>query len=265
MKRLHPSADLAPAGEAGENPFGLEYTQADKSAQPIFLLADSQLLFWKENGAPVLARARQRIDRSSPRAAYLGASNGDDPAYFEIFEAGMSEIGIEERHHVRVDPGPDDLDFLDRADLILLAGGDVALGWAAFAASGLKQILVRRYYEGAVFVGISAGAVQLGLGGWGQLGIEGPLIDTFRIIPHLVGAHEEAQEWLPLKTGVGRLGEHVRGYGLPAGGGMIYHPDHSVEPLRKPVVELRLQRGEVRQSLLFPGAVELPGASGDVN
>ncbi len=242
--------------ETQERPFSLEYARPDRAVKPIYLLADSQILFWKPEGKPFLAGVKARIERSSPRAAYVGASNGDDPTYYSIFEAAMEEVGITERRMIPADPGAADLDFVDAADLILLSGGDVERGWRAFEANGLKQVLVRRYYEGALLIGISAGAVQLGLGGWGTGGFaSGRLVDTLRILPHVVGAHEEGEDWASLKAAVLHLGGHVRGYGIPLGSGFIYHPDHAVEPLRRPLIEIRVQGGDLRQVVLLPGDV----------
>ncbi len=244
-----------------ESPLKVPYAQLDKAVKPLFLLADSQLLF--SQAEPFLGRARALLARGNPSAVYLGASNGDDPAYYSIFEAAMAEVGIRERCHVRADLGPADLDAVDHADLILLAGGDVERGWRTFEANGLKQILTRRYYEGALLVGLSAGAVQLGLGGWsGQPESAPRFVDTFRLIPHVLGAHEEADDWASLKAAVVKMGGHVRGYGIPFGGGLIYHPDHALEPVRKPVVEIRARGTETRQSLLLPGEVTAE-ASGD--
>lgn len=241
--------------ESQEQPFQVEYARPDKSVKPLYLLADSQLLFSKDADVPLLEQVRARLAKSHPTAAYVGAANGDDPAFYSIFEAAMEDVGIEDRGMVMSEMGPDDFDRVDRADLILLAGGSVERGWRAFEENGLKQILVRRYYEGALLMGISAGAIHLGLGGWSDAGPEGgEMIDTLRIIPHVIGAHEEAEDWVSLKAAVRRLGEHVRGYGIPFGGGLVYHPDHVVEPLRRPVVELALKGKEVQQSLLLPGS-----------
>lgn len=250
--------------EAQEQPFSVEYVRPDRAVKPIYLLADSQILFWKPGGTPFMAGIKARLEKSQPRAAYLGASNGDDPTFYSIFEAATEEVGITERRMVRADLGPDDLDFLDAADLILLAGGDVERGWRSFEANGLKQILVRRYYEGALLMGISAGAVQLGLGGWGSAGFSsGRFVDTLRLLPHVVGAHEEVEDWASLKAAVLHLGGHVRGYGIPLGSGFVYHPDHAIEPLRRPLIEIRVQGGDLRQVVLLPGDVRDGDAVGE--
>ena len=43
-------------------------------------------------------------------------------------------------------------------------------GWTAFEETGLKDKLMERYYAGALLIGISAGAIQLGLKGWDEDG-----------------------------------------------------------------------------------------------
>jgi hypothetical protein len=223
--------------------------------KPIFLLADSQLLFWRDaDGRRFLDRARELIAAGEPgrppKAAYLGASNGDAPEFYDLFLGAMAEIGIKDCRHVPAQPTPDDLAFLGEADLILLAGGDVRRGWEAFTEGGLKDKIAERYYAGAVLVGVSAGAVQLGLKGWDEGGPA--LFDTFCLVPFVVDAHDEPS-WSGLLRAVAKAGEHARGLGIPTGGGALYHPDYSVEPVRHPVTEVEVTESGPRQALLFPG------------
>ncbi len=221
--------------------------------QPIFLLADSQLLFWRDDeGKRFLDRARTLIETAAPTAAYLGASNGDAPEFYDLFVGSMAEIGIEAKdcRHVPAEPTDDDLAFLDKADLILLAGGDVQRGWEAFQKAGLKEKISKRYYAGAVLVGVSAGAVQLGLKGWDP--DASTLFDTFCLVPFVIDAHDEPS-WSGLLRAVPRAGEHTRGLGIPSGGGALYHPDYSVEPVRHPVAEVEMSEEGPKLALLFPG------------
>lgn len=225
------------------------------SIKPIFLLADSQLLFWRdEEGRRFLDRARDLIEQDAagkpPRAAYLGASNGDSPEFYDLFTGAMAEIGIRDCRHVPSQPSAEDLAFLAEADLILLAGGDIQRGWEVFARTGLKEKLTERYYAGAVLAGVSAGAVQLGLKGWNEEGPE--LFDTLCLVPFVVDAHDEPS-WARLQQVVSRTGEHTRGLGIPTGGGALYHPDYSVEPVRHPLTEVELTESGPRQAMLFPG------------
>jgi hypothetical protein len=225
------------------------------SIKPIFLLADSQLLFWREEGEPFLARARALLAADDPggepRAAYFGASNGDAPEFYELFVGAMAEIGIRNCRMIPAEPADEDRAWLAGADLILLAGGDVARGWDAFQHAGLPEKIVERYYGGALLVGVSAGAVQLGLKGSSEDG--GRTFDTFRIVPFVVDAHDEPG-WARLQRLVPKAGEYARGVGIPSGGGVLYHPDYSLEPIRHPVTEFSLTEEGLRQSLLFPGA-----------
>jgi hypothetical protein len=233
----------------------LETITVPTAIKPIFLFADSQLLFWRdETGARFLDRARALIDADElgrpPRGAYLGASNGDAPEFFDLFVAAMAEIGIRDCRHVPAEPSPEDLEFLDDADLILLAGGDVWLGWTAFEKTGVKDKLMARYYAGALLIGISAGAIQLGLKGWGE---EDGVFDCLRLVPFVVDAHDEPS-WSGLVQALPKAGEHARGFGIPSGGGALYHPDYSVEPVRHPLTEFELTESGPRQALLFPGS-----------
>jgi hypothetical protein len=44
----------------------------------------------------------------------------------------------------------------------------------------------------------------------------------------------------------------ARGIGIPAGGGAIYHPDGSLEPVRKTLVEFAKEGGQFSEKLLLP-------------
>lgn len=229
--------------------------------KPIFLLADSQLLFWRGEESSLLDRVRSLLDEEEPlpdpKAAYLGASNGDAPEFFDLFTAAMAGIGIRTCRHIPSDPTDDDIAFLKEADLVLLAGGEVGRGWRVFERTKIKDRLVERYYGGAVLLGVSAGAIQLGLKGWDEASER--LIDTLRLVPFVVDVHDEPS-WSRLLKAVPKVGEHARGFGIPTGGGAVYHPDYSVEPVRHPLTEVSLggedEEGRIRQALLMPGEHE---------
>jgi hypothetical protein len=191
----------------------------------IFLLADSQLLFWRENGQLVLERVVKARTRDRLKAAYVGASNGDNPDFYAIFVAAMEGVGVFDCRMIPSAVSEADLAFLNDADIILLAGGDVEIGWQTFLTNGLDKHIVRRYFEGATLIGISAGAVQLGLG-------------YLKLVPFIIGAHEESTNWKTTRELLRLSGSNTRAIGLPTGGGAIYHPDHTVEPLRHPLKEI---------------------------
>ena len=201
----------------------------------IFLLADSELLFRRENGELLLDRVVKDRKQDQLKAAYVGASNGDHPDFYAIFVSAMEGAGVTNCRMIPSSLSGADLAFLNDAEIILLAGGDVEGGWRVFLANGLNKHIVRRYSEGASLIGISAGAVQLGLC---CLAADGSLIETFALAPFVIGAHEESDNWRTTIKLWQMSGSSKPAIGLPKGGGAIYHPDQTLEPLRYPFVEL---------------------------
>ncbi len=253
----NPHPEGAPGGAIGGGPSAA----ASGAARPVFLLADSRLLFAAPaaSGAPSLPeRLRAELPARSPAAAYLGASNGDEPAFYEIFEAAMERIGVNERRFVRASPSPADLDFLRRADLLLLAGGEVERGWRAFAAAGIDAIVAERYRAGAVLVGVSAGAVQLGHG-WLPPESE-EMVATAGLLPFLIDAHDEP-EWAHLRRTLRYAPDFLAGLGIPFGAAAVVAPDMTVEPLEKPLLELFRREQGLQEALLLPESPAGPAAA----
>lgn len=218
---------------------------------PLFLLADSQLLFWHDAAGRFIDRIAACTGPGAPRAAYLGASNGDNPDFYAIFLAAMERLGPEECRLVPAEPAPDDVAFLESADLVLLAGGDVERGWNAFTVSGVRDVVEARYHAGAVLVGISAGAVQLGTAGWPQ-GDPEAAFGTWGLAPFVVDAHAEDEDWAGLRTVVQARGEGARGMGIPRGGGLVYHPDHTVEAVRHAAYDVSMADGVLVGAVILP-------------
>jgi cyanophycinase len=221
--------------------------------QPLYLLADSQLLFWQQQDRLLLEAALDGLDPGTPlSAAYIGASNGDRPEFYDIFEAAMDAIGITDRRMIDSSFGPDDRVFLESAQLIVLAGGDVRLGWSTFETTGMKDVIEGRYAQGAVLVGVSAGAVQLGRYGIVETP-ESPatqLLEMFKLVPVVIDTHDEGGEWARLSRAIRSLEGTAIGLGIPAGGGVIVHADSTFEPLRRPAHEFRFDDKRVIHSLL---------------
>lgn len=221
--------------------------------QPLHLLADSQLLFWRRQDRLLLEGAIDGLASGAPvAAAYIGASNGDRPEFYEIFEAAMDGLGITDRRMIVSSFGPDDRAFLRRARLIVLAGGDVRLGWKTFEDTGMKEVILGRYAQGAILVGISAGAVQLG-----RYGIAGTpqspeteFFDVFSLVPMIIDVHDEQAEWARLSRTVELLKGAATGLGIPSGGGVIVKPDGTLEPLRRPAHQFTFEDARIVHSLL---------------
>jgi peptidase E len=219
--------------------------------KPLYLLADSQLLFWKEKDDWFGRRFCEDIEPDRETAAYIGASNGDDPRFYEIFRAAMEMIGLPQCRMIPAQPSGEDMKFLEEAGLVLLAGGNVERGWQTMKANGVKETILRKRYDGAVLVGVSAGAIQLGLGALTES--EKPQkVDTFCFAPFYVAAHDENEDWWNLRALVNLSQIDARGIGIPAGAGAMYHQNGTLEPIRKLLVEFSKKDGQMSEHTLLP-------------
>ena len=224
-----------------------------ESLKSIYLWADSPALILEARRLCFLTVDEKRNCERDPKAAYIGASNDDQPDYYELFKAGMEGIGIRDCQMIRASFPAADAAFMEEADLILLSGGDVETGWNAFQQNGFGEALVRRYYNGALLIGVSAGAVQLG---WGaaRVGDDSSvgLLETFKLVPYIIGAHEEKNGWKELIKLVREMKGALRGLGIPSGAGAIYRPGDSIEPVRHSLFEYFLSGNSITHNLLVP-------------
>ena len=223
------------------------------SSRPIYLLADSQLLFWRDaDGMLLLDSSKTGVTAESAKASYLGASNGDDPAYYGIFEAAMEMLGVKRRRMILSSFSTEDAEFLAESEIILLAGGDAVRGWQTFTENGAREAVMARYLEGALLIGVSAGAMQLGLCAYPEEDFSADqLVETFKFVPLIIGAHQEKSEWEDLKKAVRLKADGAQGVGIPFGGGAIYHPDGSLSPVRHPLTMFSFAGEQLSQSLLL--------------
>jgi len=219
--------------------------------KPLYLLADSQLLFVKGGGDSLAERIRADLDSANPKAAYIGASNGDQPEFYSLFQAAMESMGISNCRLVPSQPSREDISFLENAELIVLSGGDVERGWQVFEQNGLKELVPRKRFDGAVLMGVSAGAVQFGFGHLTNAAQPKPL-DMFRFAPFYVGAHDEGNDWFDLRALVNLAQSDARAIGLPAGGGAVYYSDGTLEPLRRPLIEIVKENTKITENLMGP-------------
>lgn len=219
--------------------------------KPIYLLADSQLLFPRKDGSRYFESIRNLIDVASPKAAYVSASNGDRPEFYSIFEAAMAGLNILDCHMVSSRFSSEEALSLATADIILLAGGDVIRGWRVFEETGQKDLIIKRYHEGALLIGVSAGAVQLGMLGWPEHGFATEsVVNLFQLVPYIISAHDEKMEWQGLKDSVQLMRGRFVGIGLPTGGGAVYYPDRSLAPIQHPIHEFSLKEEGLQHTLL---------------
>jgi cyanophycinase len=224
---------------------------SSRGLKPIYLLADSRLLFHKRaDGSPFLKDVVGNTGVRQPSAAYIGASNGDEPSHYrDLFLPAFESVGVGERRMIVAQPSPEDRQFLERADIILLAGGSVERGWRVFEENGFRALIGERYMAGALLLGVSAGAVQLGRGGLRD--DESARVSTFGLLPLYVGVHEERERWKSLRRVLSLQDPPVHGIGIPAGGGVMYH-EGEVYPIGEPLYEIQIGITGSRESEIYP-------------
>ncbi|UAA37164.1 Type 1 glutamine amidotransferase-like domain-containing protein [Paraneptunicella aestuarii] len=224
---------------------------------PILCLSDSQLLFWKRDGELFLKQLLRYVHSPQPKAAYIGASNGDIEEFFELFVAAMEGIGITDCRMIKSSFDEEDEHYLSQADIVLLAGGDVLAGWQVFEETGMKQVILERQEAGALLIGVSAGAIQLGMH-WRVTHMSGAvaLLPMLKLLPFTIDVHDEKQRWRNLKDTVSLNGKgnvpEFQGYGIPSGGGLFYFPDGTVQAIRHDLVRLSVVDGELEYEQVQP-------------
>jgi hypothetical protein len=69
------------------------------------------------------------------------------------------------------------------------------------------------------------------------------LIDTLGLVPFVVDVHDEDRQWRSLDRVVSMLAGTAGGLGIPLGGGVIYHPDQTLEAVRLPAYLVSIVNG----------------------
>eukprot|EP00966_Prymnesium_polylepis_P324788 7380801-Prymnesium_polylepis.1 len=167
--------------------------------------ADSSILMGGSWWATVVGRAVSYTPPTSRTAVYLGAANGDLADFYEFAKFGFDRAGFSSSslacRHVATTartPTKSDLDFISSATLIILSGGDPQ---QLFELHGVDKSLRLAASRGAVHVGISAGAIQLGTHGYPVICAGAPecaapgRYPTLAMMPFVFGAHEEDDNW----------------------------------------------------------------------
>ncbi len=228
-----------------------------KIKKPIYLLADSQLLFYSNQDGLFLDRIKKYfkgdIKDIEIKAAYIGASNNDNPQYYEIFQMAFQQIDIHDCRMIKSDPDAADTIFLKNSDIILLAGGDVEKGWDTIRRNGWDRIITERYNSGAILIGISAGAIQLGIREFKEHfdTEKNKDLDSLELVPFIIDVHTE-DLWQGFVEHLLSEGNGATGMGIPKGAGLAYYPDESFEAIRFECIEFHNINNLIKWSFIKP-------------
>lgn len=222
----------------------------ENTIKPIYLLADSTPLFDKNHAEQYFLADINSASSSTLKAAYIGASNGDNPDFYDLFVQAMKNIKVEDCFMIKSAFDDDDKKNLESADIILLAGGDVKLGWDTINSTGMQKVILERFHNGATLIGVSAGARHLS---WQSLGSDNDdieyLMDTLKMVPFCITTGDGTKE---LKT-VMKLSESMKkGMVIPPGGMIIYYADNTVSSIRKAAEEIIYTEEGFKSALIMP-------------
>ena len=216
----------------------------------LLLLADSQLLFRPEQLPQLLRYCNRRVSNGAGHAveksaaeeafrvqgsatnkplsaAYIGAANNNQPEFFDFARSALATLFGRPVpcHFIRsesdIPPAP--------CSLVILAGGSVETGWAFLQRPAVRDWLEAcRTDAGAVFIGVSAGAIHLASGCDPEQ--PSPRAQTcLGWAPLFVAVHEEGENWPSLQ--VWRDAAATPDFsgmpfvGLPMGGGLWVEND----------------------------------------
>ena len=219
---------------------------------PLFLLADSQLLFWGDKGGRFVDRIAAYTGPGAPRAAYLGASNGDDPEFYSIFLAAIEAIGPAECRMIPATPSEEERAFVESGGRDPAGRGRRGRGLARVRGErGSAPSSSGATGTGAVLMGVSAGAVQLGTAGWPR-GRSGHRVRHLGVRAVRGGGARRGRGMgqpahrgpRPVRGGAGHGHSVRRRAAVPR--------DGTLEAVRHTLAEFTLHDGAVTSAVIFP-------------
>jgi cyanophycinase len=254
VERPPPAPQMAAEQAVSPGGGGVAAGRRGKERAPAILVADSAPLFspwWKQTVGPLVQAALKAGDGSRKVASYLGANNYDNPDYFDMFKMAAAEVGFAENscHFVTADNGAQRLELVaQHSALIVIGGGDTAAGWESMQKTSLAGALRRAGEEGAILVGVSSGATQLGTHGYEMRSVASPFFSsadsnmpmssplpqkvnpsfaTLGLIPFVFGTSDEANDWQDCRLALKGLPGSI-GIGISSGTALVVFPDQTV-------------------------------------
>ena len=221
---------------------------------PIYLLAGGPGAK-KQSPDPILQMALRELGKTKPSVAYIGAAHGDSLMFYLFIKRLITAAGAGKVELVSLVKKKSDMEkaqsIIQSADCIFVSGGDVKEGMRVLTERSVIPLIKKRYNEGALIIGVSAGSIMLAKQwiDWPDENNEASaeLFPCMNIAPVLCDTHGEEDEWNELHSLL-RLTEGDQiGYGIPSGGAMRISPDGVVEAISMPLFRIEQQGSKIKR------------------
>jgi peptidase E len=196
---------------------------------------------------PFLGDAIRVTGKDAPLVLYVGAANGDDHG----FGTALSDLLAAAGAHKVIWPKLSGKKAtakargaLEDADVVFVGGGDVEAGMQALREADLVKDFHAAARRGAVFAGMSAGAIMLGERWirWPHQDAGDDEAETYEclgIAPCSLDTHGESDSWRETRAFAAvrarEVGRKARVYGVPSGGALIVSEDGALYARGEPV------------------------------
>ena len=222
---------------------------------PIYLLAGGPGAK-RQSPDPILQMALRETGKTKPSVAYIGAAHGDSLMFYLFIKrlitaAGAGKVDLVPLVKKKSDVGKAN-EILQSADCIFVSGGDVSEGMRVLTEKAVIPLIKKRYLEGALIIGVSAGSIMLAKQwiDWPDENNEASAVifPCMNIAPVLCDTHGEEDEWNELYSLMRLTKEDQIGYGIPSGGAMRISMDGKVEAIMTPLCRIE-HRGEITERI----------------
>ena len=220
---------------------------------------------------PYLREAFERTGAAKPSLVYIGAASGDNRAFGTALCAIARLSGAHAVHWPKLAGKKKESalarELLGEADGVFIGGGDVEEGIKTLHETDVADALREAHGRGAVFCGMSAGAIMLGERWvrWPHEDASDAEAETFPclgIVPFSLDTHGEGDGWLETRSfatvRARELGAVARAYGIPSGGALLSSGDGRPRALGVPAQVFAAHPGKKAHAL-----ADLPVESND--
>jgi len=221
---------------------------------PIYLIAGGPGAK-RQSPDPILQMALHELNKTKPSVAYIGAAHGDSLTFYLFIKRLIVAAGAGKVELVPLVKKKSNIEtaqsILQSSDCIFVSGGDVSEGMRVLTERSVIPLIRKRYNEGALIIGVSAGSIMLAKQwiNWPDENDEASaeLFPCMNIAPVLCDTHGEEDKWNELHSLLRLTADDQIGYGIPGGGALRISMDGAVEAINMPLYRIERKGDKIAQ------------------